>query len=70
MDTSPRTGFALMFLTAVITACLALFLFGCATGSPASAPAAAFRPLCLDYPSGLTEIGEHATLWCGELAEH
>jgi len=68
MDTTARTGGALMCLSAVSTALLALFLASCATGPPASAPAAVFRPLCLDYPSGLTLIGDHATLWCGELS--
>jgi hypothetical protein len=55
-------------VVAGVVAALAMFLNGCATGSPASAPAAAFRPMCLDYPSGLTLIGDHATLWCGDLA--
>jgi len=65
MQTSARTGCALMFLSAVMTACLALFLFGCASPSGPVSPGPLIEQLCATHGPGLHKLDEHSTLWCG-----
>jgi hypothetical protein len=65
MQTSARTGCALMLLSAVTTAALALFLFGCATPAPVRSPGSLIDELCATRGPGLHQLDDHSQLWCG-----